>query len=113
MKTRNMFSVLLMAVLVAGAVAFFGSAPAEGQCLSQAECDALKARLHDFRDDVKPLREQAWELRRQARDLPRGSDERKALRRQARKLKREFRQTRREHEVRRVFRAYRAGCRNC
>ena len=113
MKTRTVFSMVAIAILATGTLVLFGSAPAAAQCLSQEECDGLKAQLHDFKDDVKPLRRQARDLHKQARDLPRGSDERKALRKQARELKKEFRQTRRDHEIRRVMKAFRDGCRKC
>jgi hypothetical protein len=113
MKNRSMIPGLAMAALLMGVFALLGSASAEAQCLSQSECDGLKAQLQQHREDVKPNREEMKRIRQQARDLPRGSDERRALRRQARQLKREFRQERRDSGIREVMRQYRDGCKRC
>jgi hypothetical protein len=113
MKNRSMIPMLLMAALLVGGLAVFGGSAAEAQCLSQSECDGLKAQLQQHRDEARPNREEARRIRQQARELPRGSDERKALRRQARQLKREFRQERRDSGIREVMRQYRDGCKRC
>jgi hypothetical protein len=68
MKTRTLIPVLTMAALVVGALALLGSSPAEAQCLSQSECDALKAQIEDYRDQARPDREQIREIRRQVRE---------------------------------------------
>ena len=111
MKTR-LVPVLAMAALLLSGLAIFGSS-AEAQCLSQSECDALKAQLRQHREEAKPSRDEMRRLRHQARELPRGSDERKALRKQARQLKREFRQDRRDSGIGQVMRQYRDGCKRC
>ena len=113
MTKRSIIPILAMAALLVSGLAVFGSTAAEAQCLSQSECDALKAQLQQHRDEARPNREEARRIRQQARELPRGSEERKALRRQARQLKREFRQDRRESGIGEVMRQYRDGCKRC
>ena len=112
MKNRGWIPVLTIAALVLGGLTLLGT-PAEAQCLSQSECDALKAQLQQHREDAKPNREEVKRIRQQARELPRGSEERRALRREARQLKREFRQARRDSGIREIMRQYRDGCKRC
>jgi cell division protein FtsB len=113
MNNRSMIPGLAVIALLAGAFALFGSASAEAQCLSQSECDALKAQLQQHREDAKPKREEIKRIREQARGLPRGSEERKAMRRQARQLRRDFRYERRAIGIREVMNQYRDGCKRC
>lgn len=101
----------LVALLLGGGILFFTSGPAEAQCLSESECDALKEQIKEFRSEARARKQQIRALRAQIRDLPEGSAERAALIEQARGLGRQAREQHRE--ARPVVQSFRLGCRRC
>ena len=101
----------LAALLIAGGTLFVASTPAEAQCLSAGECDALRAQLEDFRRQAKAQKHRLRELQQQIRALPQGSPERRALKEQARSLRRQASERRRQ--ARPVMERFRQGCKNC
>ena len=110
-RTRFASSLSLTILLLGGLAAVAVPDAAAAQCLSQSECDGLRAQLEQFRSEGRERREAARALREQIRALPEGSAEREALREQAREMRREGKERRRE--VRDLARQYRSGCKNC
>ncbi len=101
----------LAALLLCGGGFLAAGAPAAAQCLSQGECDAIKAQLKEFRQEARADREEMHKLRRQIQVLPKGSSERRALRQQARALRQERRE--RRQEARPLRESFRQGCKSC
>lgn len=113
MKNRSLVPALAIAALMFGVLAVFATAPAEAQCLSQEQCDQIKQQLRQHRDDAQADRQKVRDMKRQAKDLPRGSEERKQLRREAKEAKKQLRQGRRDNGIGDLKRQFRDGCRNC
>ncbi|MDH3745453.1 MAG: hypothetical protein OES47_10170 [Acidobacteriota bacterium] len=101
----------LIAFLLGGGIFLITGSPAEAQCLSESECDALREQIKEFRSDARARKQQIRALRSQIRALPADSAERAALIEQARALGRQAREQHRE--ARPVVRSFRQGCRRC
>ena len=110
-RTRLVLPLALAAILLCGGALFVGARPAQAQCLSQGECDALKDQLKDLKKQTRADRQEARDIKRQARALPKGSSERQALRDQIRELRKTAKDRRRE--ARPLRESFLNGCRNC
>ena len=111
LRPRLTAPLVIAALLVTGVVLVATVQPAQAQCLSEAECDALRAQMQEFREDRRAVKQQVRELKQQARALPQGSAEREAIRDQIRALREASKGNR--DEVRAVVQQLRSGCKNC
>ncbi len=105
-------SLLSVALAFGVALPLLSPGVVRAQCLSDSECDALRAELQTHRDASSAERAEIRELKERARTLARGSEERAELRAEIRELRRELRSGR-NSDVRELRRQYRDGCRRC
>ena len=104
--------VAVAAVLLAVCGAFVATAPAAAECLSEEQCQALKTKLGELKQQARALKGEIQELKQAIEATEPGSPEREELKAQLRQTVRELRQLRRE-EIRPARRRFKNGCRDC
>ena len=110
-RSRLAMPLALAALLLGGGTFVAAGSPAAAQCLSQNECDALKAQLKDFWTRAKHHKRAVRILEERIRALPRNGPQRRTFMEQLRTLRQEGRAQR--EAARPVRESFRQGCKDC